>query len=266
MGARKTDTLDPGHFVHRLEQARKIAAGVVRSQVVVHDLPEQLYFLAARRRQFRDLAKDFGLCAHPLVTARVRHHAVGAEVVAAFHDGDETLDRVISARQAEGKRGFVVGCRDVHQRRPRAGSLLDQHRQHLETLSANDHVHELRFREDPCAFLLGHAAGHGHHRCASRADLESLEIAKPAVELLLGSLADRARVDYDEVGVLVGIRHLEASLLEQPGHPLRVVYVHLAAVGFDQVLSGHYRRTFAFACGGFSPFAFASTPTFAFAC
>ena len=65
------------------------------------------------------------------------------------------------------------------------------------------------------------------------------EFSEASVELLLGPLADAARVDDDEIGVR-GVSHgLEARLLEQTGHPLGVVHVHLAAECFDQVFARH---------------------------
>ena len=37
----------PGDLVHRLEQRREIAGGIVRRLVVIHDLSEELHFPAA---------------------------------------------------------------------------------------------------------------------------------------------------------------------------------------------------------------------------
>ena len=42
MRAREPDALDARHLVHRLEQRREIARGIVRRLVVIHDLAEQL--------------------------------------------------------------------------------------------------------------------------------------------------------------------------------------------------------------------------------
>jgi len=58
--------------------------------------------------------------------------------------------------------------------------------------------------------------------------------------LVLRLLADRAGVEQDQVGFLRAIGQLIALLLEQARHALRVVLVHLAAVG-DQVELGHHR-------------------------
>jgi hypothetical protein len=44
---------------------------------------------------------------HPLVAARVRHHAEGAELVAAFDDRDVGLDRIAAARDAQRERDIA---------------------------------------------------------------------------------------------------------------------------------------------------------------
>jgi hypothetical protein len=57
-------------------------------------------------------------------------------------------------------------------------------------------------------------------------------------DLVLRLLSNGAGIEQDQVGVFRAIRELVALLLEQAGHPLGVVLVHLAAVG-DQVELGH---------------------------
>ena len=75
------------------------------------------------------------------------------------------------------------------------------------------------------------------------------EFAETRIELLLGVLADAAGVDDDDVGIGVVDCRLVAGLIEQPGHTLRVVNVHLTAERLDEV----------FPCRAMS------SPTFAFA-
>ena len=58
-------------------------------------------------------------------------------------------------------------------------------------------------------------------------------MALPADHLLLGALADRARVDDDEIGRLERRRLLAAGREQPTGHLLRVAAVHLAAQGPD---------------------------------
>ena len=88
------------------------------------------------------------------------------------------------------------------------------------------------------AILLGEAARHDDLAPVARG-LPRLQVAEVAVELVVGVLADAARVEHDHVGVgLVGGRHQTVGL-EQPGDALGVVLVHLAPVGADDVGAGH---------------------------
>jgi hypothetical protein len=66
-------------------------------------------------------------------------------------------------------------------------------------------------------------------------DLGRAELAKVAIELVVGVLPDGAGVEHDDVG---GLRRVGdtgdvdiASGLEQPGKPFGVVDVHLTPVG-----------------------------------
>ena len=78
------------------------------------------------------------------------------------------------------------------------------------------------------------------------------QLAEARVQLLLGALAHAARVDDDDVGVGGVVGRLEAGLLEQPGHALGVVDVHLAAERLDQVFTRHALVPFAFASFAFA--------------
>ena len=70
--------------------------------------------------------------------------------------------------------------------------------------------------------------------------LHRAQVAEVAVEPVVGVLPDRAGVEDDDVGGLVGVGRADvAGRLEQPGHPLGVVHVHLAPVGADGVAAGH---------------------------
>ena len=93
--------------------------------------------------------------------------------------------------------------------------------------------------EDRLAFLLRDAAGDGDDRVVPVLGGQLPQLAESRVELLLGALADAAGVDDDDVGVRGVVGRLEAGLLEQAGHALGVVDVHLAAERLDEVLTRH---------------------------
>ena len=239
MRAGEPDALDPGHVVDCLEQAGKVAARIVGRVVVIHDLSEQLHFLVTMRRRLRDFGNDVGLRAHPLVAARVRHDAEAAELVAAFDDRHVRPNRIVPSHHAQRPRHIVVGI-EVDGGRAASLGLVDEHRKAPDRLRADDDVgHAGRASQNHLAFLLRHAAGHRHDRIAARPGAHLAQLAEARVKLVLRTLAHAARVDHDEVGVRRVVGRLESRLLEQTGHPLGVVDVHLAAVGFDQVFARH---------------------------
>ena len=80
---------------------------------------------------------------------------------------------------------------------------------------------------DEATVLLGEAAG-DDDLASVALRLPGLEVAEVAVQLVVGVLADAARVEHDDisVGELTGRDH--AIGLEQPSDALGVVLVHLA--------------------------------------
>src|SRR5688572_6994725 len=144
--------------------------------------------------------------------------------------------------------------------------LSREHWQHLRLLCADDHVDDAgRPLDQLLAFLLRHAAGDGDDRIASQLAAHLFELAEPRVELLLRALAHAARVDHYQVGIDIRFGAVVTRLLQQAGHALGIVDVHLATVGFDEVLHDfRFRLSLsppAFACreSGYSldaPFAF----------
>src|SRR5690606_11423125 len=184
----------------------------------------------------------------------VRDDAEAAVLVAPLDDGDPGPDGIAPARQAERERDVVVRA-EFDLDRSGLDGAVDQHRQHADPARPDDDVDVRRASPETRALLLRDAAGHRHHRVPPGLGRQDAQLAKPRVELVLRVLADAARVDHHDIGVPLVLGALVAGRLEQTGHLLRVVEVHLAAVGFDQVLPAH-ARSFAFRLS-LSPFAFA---------
>src|SRR5207244_10392675 len=67
-------------------------------------------------------------------------------------------------------------------------------------------------------------------------------LAQVRRELRIGLLADRARVEDDDVRLAGGRRLPQTELLEHPLDPLAVVSVHLAAERGDVVATHRHRR------------------------
>jgi hypothetical protein len=107
--------------------------------------------------------------------------------------------------------------------------LLERQRGQLgEVVGADDQVDVLDPLEELLALLLSDTPRHGDHDVRP-ALLEGRELADLAPKLLLGLLADAARVEHDEVrGLeLVGLRPAVAR--EDLLHPVGIMDVHLAA-------------------------------------
>ena len=111
---------------------------------------------------------------------------------------------------------------------------VEQRRQRADVVGAEHDIHPRRPAQHRVAVLLGQATADGdlHVRIGL---LARRQVAEVAVELVVGVLPDRAGVEHDDVGVgTVGGAPVSGGL-QQPGQPLGVVHVHLAAVGADLI-------------------------------
>ena len=86
--------------------------------------------------------------------------------------------------------------------------------------------------------LLRQAAGHDDLTAVALA-LPRLQMTEVAVELVVGVLPDAARVEDDDVGVVLRLGAHEPVRLEQAGDPFGVVLVHLAPVGANEIAPRH---------------------------
>ena len=115
-------------------------------------------------------------------------------------------------------------------------TLFQHGRQAMQGLRAKDHVHIGRTLDDGGAFLAGHAATHTDHHPLF---FEVLDAAEVGEHLLLGLLTDGAGVEEDQVGLfgVVG-RGVAFGGVHDVGHFVRVIFIHLAAIGLDVDLLG----------------------------
>ena len=186
--------------------------------------------------------------AHALLSARIGDDAEGAELVAALDDGDVGLERVPPPRDAQRKRDVLDRVEIDGGPAPGASldGLVDEHRQPLQILRADDYIDRRRALQDLPALLLRHAPGHGDDRPLAALDGHLPELAQAGEEHFLGPLADAAGVQHHDIGIPVVVCRFVASLLEQSGHALRVMEVHLAAVRLDEVLYANFRFRLSF--------------------
>ncbi len=244
MGAGEADPLQAIDGVQPVQQFREVAFAVVGRLVMIDDLAEELNLFRAGVDRLPGLGEDGGDGTHPLVPSRVGNDAEGAELVAALDDGDVGLEGVAAASDAERERDVVK--RVDFNRRASAGAALGrlrhEHRQALDVLSADDDVDHTRTGEDRRPLLLRDAARDGDDRTSAGFDSLLPDLAEAREQLLLRPLPHAARVDDDDVRLVVARGFLVASLFEQARHALGVVHVHLAAVGLDEILHGRRFR------------------------
>jgi hypothetical protein len=103
MRTRKPDAFDARNLVNGLEKRREITRRIVRRLIVIHDLAEQLDFAVPAARGLDHFVQNVALRSHALVPACVRDDAERAELVAALNDGDVSLHRIETPRDAERK-------------------------------------------------------------------------------------------------------------------------------------------------------------------
>ncbi len=100
-------------------------------------------------------------------------------------------------------------------------------------IRAGDEIHLVVPVQEILLQVLRHAAQDTDGQFAVTTRPLVLELLQSPVDLQVGPLADRARVDQDDVGVVETIAQGVAALNEDRLHQFRVVLVHLAAVRFD---------------------------------
>ena len=175
-----------------------------------------------------------------LLAAQRGHDAERAGVVAA--DGDGNPCGVSGfARGGQRRREFLQRLDDFDLGLAVVTGPLEQRRQRADVVGAEHDVHPWRPAQDGVAVLLRQAAADGdlHVRVGL---LARREVAEVAVQLVVGVLAHRAGVEHDDVGVGAVGGALVSGGLQQPGQPLGVVHVHLAAVGADLIGARGARR------------------------
>ncbi len=235
----EADALDAGELGDGLQQQREV--GDLRrvahpAAVGVHVLAQQRDLLQALVGESGHLGEHVVERARHLLAARVRHHAVGAVLGAAFHHRDEGA-RALDAGRRQVVELLDLGEADVHLRLGERAPVGDHLGQAVQRLRAEHEVDVGRALDDGRAFLAGHAAAHADQHALR---LQVLDAAEVGEHLLGGLLAHRTAVVEDEVGLLDVVRLLVAvGGVQHVCHLVGVVLVHLAAERADEDLLGH---------------------------
>ena len=237
---------DAGNFrepVHQTPERGGVAVAVL-AVISVDVLAEQRDLADAGVGQALGLGDDPGDRTRHFGAARVGHDAERAELVAAFLHGDEGRHAALARRRTAWRcevpelvldRKFGVDCLAL------LGAL--QHvRQAVVALRPDHEIDRALTADDLGALGLRDAAGDGDFHVASLQRgflLEHAHAAELGIDLLGRLLADVAGVEDDQVGVVRRGGLDEALGGQRVRHTMRIVDVHLAAVGLDVELFGH---------------------------
>ena len=200
--------------------------------VGVDVLPEQRDLADALAHEPLALGDDALEHAALLAAAHVRDDAVGAEVVAADHDGHPCVEGLRAMARQVGREPAALLDGVDRDRGPVAGDrVLEQARQLGQGARAEHDVDVGDVLAQGLAVALGDAAAHGQDPPAGGRGRKAHEVRGLAVQVGVGLLPHRARHEHDDVGLL-GPHHLDAAAVVQKArHALGVVEVHLAAEG-----------------------------------
>ena len=159
MAGGKANTIDPVDGGNQTQQIGKRSGGavVVLTTPGIHILTEQVDFTHALSRKLGDLKQNIvGRTAY-LFTTGVRHHAVGAIFIAAFHDGDKR-GRPFGARFWQTVKLLDFREADIYNRAAVAAHGVDHLRQAVQRLRPKNNIDIVGALANVLAFLRCHAA------------------------------------------------------------------------------------------------------------
>ena len=227
VGAREADALET---VDLAGGAKELAEGLAIAEldaVGVDVLPEQRDLDGAVVDEQADLVQDVAGATILLLAAEARHDAEGAGVVAADRDRHPAaVDRVALGGQRA--REDLERFEDLELGLAVVSRALQQARKRPHVVGAEDDVDPRCLVEDRVLVHLGEAAADGDLHALVLV-LAGLQVAERAVELPGRVVADRARVDDDDIGFLAEFGPHIAGAFERSRQALGVVDVHLTA-------------------------------------
>src|SRR6266540_1886471 len=232
MGGGKAYSLDSLNLRHNLEKSRKIGLSTALQSVGVYILPKQGNLLQSHPGHLRDFTEYIGRAAADFPAAHIRDYAVGAEVVATLHNGNESRDPtgLVSIRKEVEPR-FAVD--EIYFGQPLPFFCPPDHLgQLVQVVGPEHHVQVGDLLQKPRPFLLGDTSPHSQNQ-SSVSTLQPLEIHQACVHLLLRLFPDAAGIEHDEVGTGGIPGGLITRFPEQSDDLLRIADIHLAAEGLD---------------------------------
>ena len=199
-------------------------------------LAQQGHLAHALRGQGADFRHDLVDRAGPLGTARIRHNAESAELVATFldrHEGRIAVDLAVIAQLVELVLDLELG---IQRLAAGAVGLGDQFGEFVIGLRTDDEIDDRCTFHDFRAFGLGDATGHGNGHAARRRlfFLQRAQATQLGIDFLGRLFADVTGIENDQVGAIGLIGRLIAQRRQNIPHPFGVVDIHLAAIGLDK--------------------------------
>jgi hypothetical protein len=251
MAGRIAQACDAVDFGEPVQQPSERPGASVRAFTVigVDVLPDQRDLAHAVVGEPLHVVDD--LCDRPrhFRAARIGHDAERAELVAAFLHRDEGRDAARADRIRFRLRQEAELVLDRKFGLDRAAFALcprQKLRQMMIALRAHHDVDGRRAADDLFALGLGDATGDRDPHLAAMARRLVLGDPQPAqfgVDLFGGLLPDVTGVEDDEIRLLGALGLDEALARQRVHHALRIVDVHLAAIGFDVQLARRLHGT-----------------------
>ena len=234
MARREAEPLD-ARGIHGPKDIREPRLAVKVAPVGVHVLPQQRDLLDACFYIGVRLGGDVVQGPRLLAPADVGHDAVGAEIVASHGDG-QPCRPVVLAHRGQGGGELRSPLDHLGGTAVLLDGASEKPRQRAQVVSAENHIEMGKRRKQLVAVALADAAAYGdvalvEGRAVAQGDV--LHGGDLPVEPRVGSLADAARHEHDDVRLLDGFDGQRAQALQHAGDPLGIVLVHLAAEGVD---------------------------------
>ena len=167
-------------------------------------------------------------------TAHVRHDAIGAEIIAARHDGHPgVILGLAMPRHTHGIRILMlIGADMTLAVKERLGNELG----HMcDRMRAKNDIDVIDIGEQALAITLRDTAAHGNHTLARRRRRQAFAGIALTVQASIGGLTHTACHEDNDIGMLRIERHEATIRIEQTAHALGIVLIHLAAKGADKV-------------------------------
>ena len=231
VGGHKANEEVAGDVVDLRQQVGKVHGVVQVLAVGVYVLAQQGNVLVPLLHQLPHLGENVLGLPGALPAPDIGHDAVGAEVIAAVHDGHPGLHLVLAHHgDALGDGAGQVG--GLEHPAPGGEQAVDKLRKAPQHLGAKDQVHMAVGFLDFLSHmgLLGHAAAQADE-LAGVAALHVDQRPQVTQHPLLGVLPDGAGVDDDDVGLLLVLGEAVAHLPKIAPDALGVGLILLAAVG-----------------------------------